>query len=53
MQSAIETWDGLSKQYNQIMIETERTAQILEDNTWPGSVQVQFYMTERHILTGY
>jgi len=42
MQNAIETWDGLSKQYNQIMIETERIAQILEDNTWPGAVQVRY-----------
>jgi hypothetical protein len=36
MQNAIDTWDGLSKQYNKIMIETERTAQILEDPNWPG-----------------
>lgn len=40
MQNAIETWDGLSKQYNQIMIETERTAQVLEDTNWPGRVKV-------------
>ncbi|PVG00396.1 hypothetical protein CPB86DRAFT_224169 [Serendipita vermifera] len=39
MQRAIDTWDGLSKQYNEIMMETERTAQILEDPSWPGRDQ--------------
>jgi hypothetical protein len=36
MQQAIDTWDGLSKQYNEIMAEAERTTQILEDPSWPG-----------------
>ncbi|KAG8780077.1 hypothetical protein FRC20_009618 [Serendipita sp. 405] len=36
MSRAIDSWDKLSKQYNQIMIETEKTAQILEDPTWLG-----------------
>ncbi|CCA66345.1 hypothetical protein PIIN_00031 [Serendipita indica DSM 11827] len=36
MQRAIENWDSLSKQYNAIMIETEKTARVLEDPSWPG-----------------
>lgn len=36
MQNAIDTWDGLSRKYNKIMIETERTTQVLEDPNWPG-----------------
>lgn len=36
MQNAINAWDTISKDYNQILYETERTAQVLEDPSWPG-----------------